>query len=78
MLRPDYRCTWCLKLGAGMLRWIFFEPLRNAWHFLLESSRDGEVENPCSSIAPVFEVVSYPARYENKRAFGSVSPALSD
>lgn len=65
-------------LRACLLRWIFFEPLCNARHILLEISRDGEIENTCPGVASVFEVVSDPARHEYKRPFGCVSPNLPD
>ncbi len=52
-----------------MFRWIFFEPLRNARHVLLEFTGNGKIQNAGSLAASVFEVMGDPAGYEYKRAF---------
>jgi hypothetical protein len=44
-------------LGAGILGWVFGEPLDDAGHVRLERTRNGEIKNSSPDVTAILEVV---------------------
>src|SRR5262245_61765027 len=57
---------------------IFREPLRNAGHFVFESSGTVDVEDPRTFVRSILEVMHNPAGNENEGTLGSINPLLVD
>lgn len=65
-------------LGARIPGWVLDEPLHDAWHVLLEGSRDGEIEYPGARVSAVLEVVGDTTRHKDEGALCGVGPFVSD
>lgn len=57
---------------------MFDEPLRDAWHVLLECAWNRQIEHSGTGISSVFEIVGDASGYKDERPLRCVSPFIGD